>query len=316
MGIYRTSYSGLNQKTLFFLNKNTSAISELQEKLASGKNVNRMSDNPLSATKILNLSRALSKNTQYDKNINSAISEVTIADSALSDAVDLIHRAKELATQGANFGNDSSNFSALATEVDEIISQLVQIGNTSVGGKYLFSGKQTQTAPFARAGNDVTYAGNAATAAWQRQVEVSEATTMTMNVNGESVFGHVGVTAVGPPIVFAAGSTGLFETLTELKLNLQASDPNAVRLRMDELDGDLSSILNQQSTLGSTLKRLEQSANLLSQREIFLSEQHASLQDVDLPKLVTELSSADNALQLSLSAASRVIQPTLLDYLR
>lgn len=316
MGIYRTSYTGMNQKTLFFLNQNTSNISQLQEKLASGKNINRMSDNPLSATKILNLNRTLSKNSQYDKNINSAISEVTIADSALSDAVDLIHRSKELATQGANFGNDTSNFSALATEIDEIINQLVQIGNTNVGGRYLFSGKQTQTAPFNKTGNNVTYAGNATTDAWQREVEVSEATTLTMNANGDSVFGQATVTAVGPPIVFAAGSNGLFETLTELKLNLQAGNADEVRLRMDDLDADLTNVLNQQSTLGTTLNRLEQSADLLAEREIFLNEQYTSLQDVDLPSLITELSSADNALQLSLSAASRVVQPTLLDYLR
>lgn len=315
MGIYRTSYSGMNQKTLYFLNQNTNTISNLQEKLASGRQVNRMSDSPLAGTKILNLSRTLSKNSQYEKNINTAISETTIADAALTNSVDLIHRAKELATQAANFGNDNSNFSALATEVGEIINQMVQIGNTNVGGRYLFGGKQTQAAPFTQTGNNVTYSGNAPTDAWQRQVEVSESTTLTYNANGENVFGQATVTAVGPPVVFAASSNGLFETLTELKLNMEAADPDEVRLRLDELDTDLTNVLNQQSSLGSTLNRLEQSQTLLQEREIFLSEQHSTLQDIDLPRLVTELSSADNALQLSLSAAARVVQPTLLNYL-
>ncbi len=188
MGMYRTSFQGLSQQSLRYLGHNSQTVQMLQKKLATGKSISDMSDSPLKGMQILDLKTILSTDTQYKSNISTALSEVQVTDSAVTSATDLIQRAKELATQGASFGNDQNNMNAIATEIDQLITQMVQLGNTTVGGRYIFGGKQTQTAPFAAAGNDVTYGGNAPGVAWQRQIEVSENTALTYNLNGESVF--------------------------------------------------------------------------------------------------------------------------------
>jgi flagellar hook-associated protein 3 FlgL len=315
MGMYRTSFQGLSQQSLRYLGRNSQAVQMLQKQLASGKTVSDMSDSPLEAMKILDLKTILNMDNQYKSNISTALSEVQVTDSAMTSAADLIQRAKELATQGASFGNDQNNMNAIATEVDQIITQMVQLGNTTVGGRYIFGGKQTQSAPFAAAGNNVTYAGNAPGVAWQRQIEVAENTTLTYNTNGESVFGKVTTTAVGPPPVFAAGSTGVLKTLMNLSLNLKAGSQSSVRTRLDELDTDLRTVLTEQTSLGSIRNRLENTQQLIDQRELTFSEQLNGMENINLPEVLTQLSAADNAFQMSLASTAKAIQPSLMQYL-
>lgn len=315
MGMYRTSFQGLSQQSLRYLGRNSQTVQMLQKQLASGKSISDLSDSPLQGIKILDLKTILSTDTQYKANITTALADVQVADSALTGTTDLIQRAKELATQGASFGNDQDNLDAIATEIDQLITQMVQLGNTTVGGRYVFGGKQTQSAPFAAVGNNVTYSGNAPAVAWQRQIEVAENTVLTYNLNGESVFGRVTTTAVGPPPVFAAGSTGPLRTLMNLSLNLKAGDQVEVRARLDELDTDLRSVLTQQTSLGSTRNRLENTQQLIEQRELTFAEQLGDLENVNLPELITQLSAADNAFQMSLASTAKVIQPSLMQYL-
>jgi flagellar hook-associated protein 3 FlgL len=127
----------------------------------------------------------------------------------------------------------------------------------------------------------------------------------------------VDVNAVGPPVTFTGANTtsGIFQTLTTLKLNLQAGSAADVRLRLDDLDTDLNTVLNQQTSLGSVRNRLEKTQINLEDREIFLSEQYANIQDVNLPELITELTAAENTYQMTLASTARVIQPSLMQFL-
>ncbi len=236
MGIFRTSFNGLASQSLHFLNQNSYSIQKIQETLASGKSINRVSDDPIQSVRMLDITQTMNVDKQYVRNMNTALTEIDMADTALNSALDIIHRAKELATQGATTGNDQNNLDAIAVEVDELIKQLTQVGNTQLGDKYLFGGKQTNTAPFSATGNDIAYAGNLPATAWQRQVEISDNVTLDINLNGETVFGQVEIDTLGPPPTFEPESTGLFKVLRNLQLDLSNGDQDEVRLRMDELD--------------------------------------------------------------------------------
>ncbi len=315
MGVFRTSFNGLANQSLYFLGQNSFNIQKIQETLASGKSINRVSDDPIQSVRMLDLTQTLNVDKQYVRNMQTALTEIDLADTAINSSLDIIHRAKELATQGATTGNDQNNLNAIAVEVEELLKQLVQVGNTQLGDKYLFGGKQTGTAPFSTSANDITYNGNDPSTAWQRQVEVSENVTLDINLNGETLFGEVQVTATGPPPTFSAGSTGLFRTLRNLELNLSDGDQDEVRLRLDELDTQLNSVLNEQTRLGSVRNRIDRTQAMVEEREIFLSEQYSNIQDVNLPELLTKLNAAENTFQMSLSTTARVIQPSLMQFL-
>src|SRR5690606_4227598 len=94
-------------------------------------------------------------------------------DKALGHMVDLLHRAQELATQGANFTNNQQGRDAIALEIDEIINQMIQLGNSDIGGKHVFSGFKSGTPPFSRTGDSVSYAGTPPAEPWQRNVQIA-----------------------------------------------------------------------------------------------------------------------------------------------
>jgi flagellar hook-associated protein 3 FlgL len=322
MGINRVTSMLLSQQSVYYLNKNLSLLSKTQEKLSSGQNINRASDDPVGLTRILDLSNTIRTDSRFAKNIQDAIAEVNTTDKVLDNMVTLVQRAQELATQAANFSNNQDGRDAIALEIDQIINQLIQLGNTDISGKYIFSGFKTDTPPFSRTGDDVVYNGTPTTEDWQREVEISRGIELTLNINGDDLLGQVQVSAAGPPLppTFAAGSHGLFKTLIELKQDLQASgDPNQlseIRTRIDELTVDLNTILSKQAIIGSISNRLELTQGRIDERKAVLTQQYATIQDIDMPETIANLNQQQNMFEASLSITGRLMQTSLLDYLR
>ncbi len=316
MGVGRISTSFLLNQGINNLNANSSLLSKLQEKLSTNKNINRPSDDPLGFSRLLSVTDALNYDKRYSDNITQANSELNTTDSSLTSVTDIIARAKELAVQGANVSTNQQGRNAIALEIDQLINQAVQVANTKVGDKFIFAGFNNATAPFTRAVDDVTYSGSANVAgSFERQIEISDGVTQTINVNGDAVFGHVSVTSAGDPPTFAAGSTGLLKTLVNLKLNLQAGNLPEIRLRLDNLDTDLTNVDAQKATVGSIQNRLDLAQNRLDQRKNTFTKEYSSIQDLDLPKTISDLNFQQNVYQSSLQVLSRVIQPSLLSFL-
>ena len=136
----------------------------MQERVSVGQNVIRASDDPLGLNQLLDLSETIETDDQYLENIQAGLSELAVVDGALNDTVSLIQRAVELITQAATFtAADTDSLSAIRDEIDEIVDQLVQIGNTELSGRFLFGGTNTGVPPFDRVVNagqdDVVYNG-------------------------------------------------------------------------------------------------------------------------------------------------------------
>lgn len=322
MGINRITSSLLNSQSIHFLNQNLATLSGIQTKLSTGRNINAPSDDPVGLTRILSLSNTIKTDERYSRNVADAISEVNTADKALSSMVDLIHRAQELTTQAANFTNNQDGRNAIALEIDQIINQLVQLGNTDISGRYIFAGLRSDQPPFTRTGDDIVFNGTPPAQSWQRNVEISRGVEITTNVNGLDLLGQVTVTTAGPPLppTFAAGSTGLFRTLVELKQDLQAGGaPNQlseIRARLDELTVDMNTVLARQAVVGSISNRLELTQTRINERNSILTRQYADIQDVNMPQLIADLNHQQTVFEASLGVTARMLQTTLLNFLR
>ncbi|MBK8190839.1 MAG: flagellar hook-associated protein FlgL [Vampirovibrionales bacterium] len=319
MSINRISNGFMTSQSVGFMNQNMLLLSRLQEKLASGNNINHPSDDPVGLTKILDLTNTLSTDERYARNIQGAQSETQVADSALSSMTELLHRAKDLAIQGANVTTSQTGRNALAQEIDGIINQLVQLGNTSIGGKYIFGGKRTDAPPFDRppGSDDINYSGNLPTDNWRRTIEISKGVTVDVNLNGQSILGNVQTLAPAPlPPTFSPGSGGVFKTLVELKLDLLGGNTTEIRQRLDEMDVNLDQVLAQQATVGASANRLDLTAKRIEERQGILTQQYADIQNIDAAKLISDLNAMENTFQTSLGVTARVLQPSLLNYLR
>jgi flagellar hook-associated protein 3 FlgL len=128
------------------LNNAQSDYSEISEQIASQKKVNRASDDPVAATRILDIQRGKAANAQYQQNMQTSNSWISATDTTLSSAYDMLKTATGIALGAA--GADAATRENAAANVQDIIDSMRSLANTKLGDRYLFSGTRQDTAPF------------------------------------------------------------------------------------------------------------------------------------------------------------------------
>lgn len=310
MGVSRISSSFIVSRGIFDLQNNLILMNRLQQKISSGKNIANPSDDPVGLTQLLRLNLETTLDDRYSRNIDDALSEMNAADTAITSIVNVAHRARELAIQAANGTNSPEQLDAINREVETLINQVVQLGNTTFAGRYIFSGFQLDTQAFTKAGQDITYNGTPSGQAFEREVEIAQGSTVPININGEDLLGSVTVVANVP-----AGS-GLMYTLTKLKIDIENGDFAAIRDDIDLIKNDQQSVLQLQSLLGGRINQLELTKNRIQDRHLVQAQQIAKLQEVNMPEAISNLSFQQNIYQASLGVMSRIMQTSLVNFLQ
>ncbi|MBI3608258.1 MAG: flagellar hook-associated protein FlgL [Nitrospirae bacterium] len=142
------------------MQRQSASLLSLQDQVASGKAVNKPSDDPIKQSQILNYDTTLATADQYLRNIGDAQSWVSVSESVLASVQNQLVRAHELALQLVNGTNTPEDRANGAKEVREIFDHLVAEANTVHDGRYIFAGYETSTRPFVDQGR---YIGTAIT---------------------------------------------------------------------------------------------------------------------------------------------------------
>lgn len=121
--------------------------SALLEKMATQKQVNRPSDDPVGITRILGIRTQQAAITQYKSNIQTCESWVTMTEAKLNSVNDLLVKARELALSQATATASSETRKIVADQVEGIIEEMLSLANSRLGDRYLFSGS-TNVEPF------------------------------------------------------------------------------------------------------------------------------------------------------------------------
>jgi len=125
-----------------------SQYNDIIEKMVSQKKVNRASDDPIAATKIIEIRQSMAANKQYKTNMNNCDSWISSTESKLSSAFDLLVAADELA-MGQSTGTANATTRKIAAQnLQGLIDEMVSLANTKMGDRYLFSGSQNDAQPF------------------------------------------------------------------------------------------------------------------------------------------------------------------------
>lgn len=181
----RVSTRGFHDSAISQILSQQAKLSRTQTQLASGKRVQTPADDPIAATRILDIERARSQSDQFGKNANVAGSRLGVAEQALSDVGDLLQRAHTLALQANNGALDSTSLGSIATELRARSQELQDIANRrDASGSYLFSGYSTQTQPFARNAAGVDYSGDQGI----RSLQISSTQRILDGFSGSQVF--------------------------------------------------------------------------------------------------------------------------------
>jgi len=301
----------INDNVINNLLINRTKLNDLQEQLSSGQRVSRPSDDPTAAISILSANLSLDQVERYTTNIDNANSELDMADEAILGTIDVIQRAKELATEASNATSGSTELAAIKSEIDQLIEQVKDAANTKFGSKYIFGGQVTETAPYSEDANgNIIYNGTPSTEDYQRKTEIGENITVDTNVTGVSIFGQ-----------YVEGDTtkqsGLISTLKKLSNDLDSTSPDydGIKASLDEMDDDLDTLLNAQATIGGTMSRLNMTKSKLEDDEITYKKFKSSADDFDMAKIISDISYQETALEASLQVGAKAIQPSLLDYM-
>lgn len=297
MAVTRVTQLSISQLTLQGLQENLGKLQGIQEKLSTGREVGRPSDNPSDAVAALTFRSDIRRFEQYSRNAQDGLDWLGMADSTLTGMLDQIRRANELGLQGINSSMSSDERQALAAEVGTIRDSLVGMANAQYQGRPIFSG--TAKDPSGQAYDPAgTYLGNQGDV----QRNVAPDVRISVNVPGSQVFG--------------SDTTGLFATLTKLQQNLQSGNTSAVGQNLTDLAAATSTVQNTLSTVGARYNRVETMKTLADGNLDQLKSSLSDVENIDLPKTITDLQLQQVSYQTALAAAAKVIQPSLVDFLR
>jgi flagellar hook-associated protein 3 FlgL len=282
------------------LETNQGRLSVLQNQLSSGKRVNSPGDDPVAVGRALNLRSDQTTHDAWKANISDGLGWLQTTDVGLDNMTKLIQRANELTVQGGNGTLSNEARALLSKEVLALRDQVAEVGNASLGGRYIFGGTATNTAPFSTAPPGLI--GPANTGQLNREVGQGQV---------------VGINTTADRLVDPAGATpDLFATLTTISTALLSSDLTTLSNQaLTELGDHLNNINSLRGEVGAKINRMELTVARYDLNDISRAQISSEIEDVDIAQAITELKSRESLLRSSMAVGSRVIQPSLVDFL-
>lgn len=274
---------------------------EANDKLVTGKKVLRPSDDPSGVNKILSYRTLESNINQYGRNINAARTRLESVESALASGSNTFQRLKELAIAQANATMTASDRQIAAIEAQELLEELVGIGNTKADGGYIFAGYANNSLPFQSDGS-VTAGINIS---GEISIQIDSGTAIKANIPGDRLFKG------------ALGGIDVFGAIKDFVTALNSNDTAGIMAAIDNMDTSLRQIVNSRAEVGVRLGRVDMTKERLDEIKLVTIKALSSEEDVDIAIAISDFTAKQHALEAASSAASRMFQmPRLMDFLK
>jgi flagellar hook-associated protein 3 FlgL len=280
MAITRITQNMMTRDSLASLQANLSRTARLQEQMSTGRVINRPSDSPTGAAAAMRLRDDLAATGQYQRNTQDGVSWLGIIDNALTSVTDQTREARDTALQGASAGTGGQGVrDGLAGTIDELRKSLLADANTTYLGRPVFVGTTT---PVTRT--------------------VADGVTIRVDADATAVFG--------------ADGDNVFSHLSDLSTALRAGDQAGIAAGIDHLNKDLDRLATAHAEVGTRAARVDAAAQTATDTELRLKSSLSNVENADLPQVIVDLQMQQTSYQAALAATSRVMQPSLLDFLR
>lgn len=321
----RITNNMLISNTLFNLNENLGRLEKLNQQMDTQKKFSVPSDDPIGASKSLKFYTDLSKIEQYKRNVKDATSWMTETESALIEIGEVLDRADKLAVQMANGTYSEDDLKKTKEEVAQLKEHLVQISNTTYAGRYIFSGYKTDKELLDKDGTyklrnldtDLT-AKLLDTEVVEYNVGVSE--DIKVNTVGMRVFGVGDVNATNPFDAKEA-ETGNTSYLISVFDNFEKAlngevDKGQIDATLGRIKTCMDQVLSVRAEVGAKMNRLNLTQKKLDSQVLSTKSLISYNEDVDLAEVSIKLKTEENVYRASLAVGARIIQPSLVDFLR
>ncbi|GAA4674521.1 flagellar hook-associated protein FlgL [Frondihabitans cladoniiphilus] len=292
------------------LQANAARLAQLQSQASSQKAITVPSDDPTATGQSLQVRAEQTQNAQYTRNATDAEGWLSTTDSALSNTTNILNRIRDLTVQGANDGTMSATSrEAIATELTGLKSDLLAAANTQFQGRSIFAGtsdagvafspETTTTDPSTGVVTTVPPAFTGTTGSTVQR-RVGDSTTVAVDTDGSKVFG--------------TGSDSVFSMIDGIVSDLR-SGVN-VNPQIAKIDSRLDTVRGAWAGVGTRQAQVERTQDTLASASTSLENQRSSVEDIDLGQVILKLQTQNVSYQAALAVTAKVIQPTLMDFLK
>ncbi len=290
------------------LSRVQASAEKAQRQISSGLRISSPSDAPDQIGGLLQLQSDVGQNTQIQQNLGRVKTEVDTAEQSVSSAVQLADNALVIASQGANTATTAENRLNLAQQVQAIQQQLVELAQTNVGGRYVFSGDADQTPPYQYDAGSPNGVDRLVTASATRQIEDSNGNLFPVSQTAQTLFDHR-----NPDDTYAPDN--LFAALNALNVALTANDTTGIQTSLSSLRTAADYVNNQQTFYGVTQNRVAAALDFSSQRDVSLRAQLSQERDTDLTTAALTVTDSQTQIQASLASRAKLQKTSLFDFL-
>ncbi|MFB4165213.1 flagellar hook-associated protein FlgL [Alteribacillus sp. JSM 102045] len=295
----RVTQSMLAQNSLRHMSQSYNHLGTLQDQLSTGKKITRASQDPVVAMSGIRYRTQSNEVAQFQRNLGEAYNWMEASDSALDKSTQALQRIRELATQAANDTYEEGQRSNMAEEVTQLFEHLVSMANTQSNGKYIFNGTNTTEQPVTL--NDEGKIDEVLSNTGDVEIELMKGVKIPVNSEAGKVF-----------------NSKFFEDIKKLIEDLDDPDIEGEDLTgsIETIDKHIDIMVNERAEMGARLNRIEMMDERLGKQEVIAERILSDNEDADMVKVMIDLMSQENVHRAALGAGARIIQPTLMDFLR
>jgi len=269
---------------------------QAQQRVSTGKQLTNFSDDPGAMRSVLNMKGLSSQISQYSQNLSKATSFLGFSENALADTNTVLNRAYSLAVQSANTATTQEQRLAMASEVGDLQTKLIQLANgKSATGDFLFGGQVTDRPPVTVTPTGIAYNGDTNPIT----VEASATDAVQINTPGSPLF------------------TDAYNRLDSLKRALEAGSTSQIAdVSIGELQSSQRQVNLARGTIGARSNQIKDLKTQNDRRVADLTNRASDLEDVDAAQAIMDLKTAETTYQAALQVASQGFKLSLMDFIR
>jgi flagellar hook-associated protein 3 FlgL len=306
------------------MNNNMENLNKLQRQMTSGKEISKPSDDPTKVARAMQLQTDINTNTQYGQNITDASNWLNTTDTSLGQVGDVLQRIRELLVSSGDAAYGSDEQTAIKNEVNQKIGELTQIVNTNYDGRYIFGGSKGTSKPVVEipdalnsSNSNISYAdknGTAITSA-SDPISYNMINTKLSTEISHGVSMQYNVTATD--IMKINSSTDLSQVFSNITSHLDSGNTSSLTGQdLTDVTDAITNVLRLRSEVGAKSNRMDSAKSKNEDESSNMTEILSNTEDIDITKKTMEYATMQTVYTASLQTSAKVLQPTLMDYLK
>lgn len=323
----RITNASMVRSHLYDTQKNLTNMSKINQQISTGKVINTVSDDPHKAIKIMNMNSEIKYNEKYNYNIDETVGWMNNTDSSLESVGNLLGEIKETILKVGNGTYSQNEMKSLNADMNEKIKQLADTLNSTHGGKYLFGGSSVDDAPITVIENpdgsvklefSKDKNGQIIPNTNDLKADISSGVNIDYNVSVGEIFNITDVN--GNKVNLLDEINNLSTLMNDIANGDEQTAQTAKETLMNDTKGKIDTlfdhVVNQRTTLGVRVNTAEKIKEFNEENIINLKAILSQDQDTDVVEKFIELKSAEMIYQASIQVGAKLIQPSILDYIR